>query len=267
MSIAGYWPRCCLVWSLMAFDCALVRAWPAQCCPRVGSKVAISLLGLGLWFSLVTGGVWLARYHRPLHRLHTVVPGRIYISAMPTAWGLAIAHERHHFKTVINVFPEDTPQRSPLLDDELRFVREHGIAYFGSPSDPDKADAFLDQTLQIAQDPQAWPILVHCHGCMDRSPAWMGIYRFVVEGRPLVEILQEIERHRGYRPKAGVTVLYNRVLPLRAGARYEADPTAQILRWAQSGATGPPPPDPALGAHLTDPKRVNPVTRATRTPK
>ena len=55
----------------------------------------------------------------------------------------------------------------------------------GSPSDPLEADAFLDLTLRLAQDPDAWPVLVHCHGCMDRSPAWMGIYRFLVEGRPL----------------------------------------------------------------------------------
>ncbi len=59
------------------------------------------------------------------------------------------------------------------------------------------------QTLALAQDPSAWPILVHCHGCMDRSPAWMGIYRFVVQGRPLLEVMQEIERHRGL-PAQGV---------------------------------------------------------------
>ena len=65
---------------------------------------------------------------------------------------------------------------------------------------------------------------------MDRSPAWMGIYRFMVQGRPLDEIMKEIERHRGYRPKASVILLYNRVLPPRAGSRYWADPTAMLLR-------------------------------------
>src|SRR3954466_780205 len=65
---------------------------------------------------------------------------------------------------------------------------------------------------------------------MDRSPAWMGIYRFVVQGRPLVEILQEIERHRGYRPKASVILLYNRVLRPRAPEHYDNDPTTALLR-------------------------------------
>ena len=111
--------------------------------------------------------------------------------------------------------PGGDAQGSPLLPDELKFAQEHGIRYLGSPSDPSEAasSAFLDQTLALAQDPSAWPILVHCHGCMDRSPAWMGIYKFVVKERPLLEVMQEIERHRGYRPKASVILLYNGYYP------------------------------------------------------
>ncbi len=111
----------------------------------------------------------------------------------------------------------------------------------GSPSDPSEeaSSAFLDETLALAQDEHAWPILVHCHGCMDRSPAWMGIYKFLVKGRPLEEAMQEIERHRGYRPKASVILLYNRVLALRGGERYKADPTAAILRRCAEGTIDP----------------------------
>jgi hypothetical protein len=83
---------------------------------------------------------------------------------------------------------------------------------------------------------------------MDRSPAWMGIYRFVVQGRPLLEVMQEIERHRGYRPKASVILLYNRVLPPRAREHYEADPTAAVLRQCAAGTIDPMigPPDRAV---------------------
>ena len=183
-------------------------------------------------------------YHRPLARMKVVVPGRIYISAMPTKRGLQIAQERRHFKTIINLFPEETAQRSPHLGDEVAFVREHGIRYIRSPSDPssEASDAFLNQTLAVAQDPSAWPILVHCHGCMDRSPAWMGIYRFVVEKWPLLDVMREIEQHRGYRPKGSVTLLYNRVLAPRAPEHYRNDPTAPILRQvAEASGDGPEP--------------------------
>ena len=160
------------------------------------------------------------------------------MSAMPTLRGLEVAHARHRFRTIINLFPEDTPLRSPLLPDELKFAREHGIHYVGSPSDPSEpaSNAFLDQTLALAQDPAAWPILVHCHGCMDRSPAWMGIYDFVVKERPLLTVMQKIERHRGYRPKASVILLYNRVLPKRTAGRYWSDATASLLRRCAGGA-------------------------------
>jgi protein tyrosine phosphatase (PTP) superfamily phosphohydrolase (DUF442 family) len=236
----GYWPRWAMIWALFAFNLGIV----IELAPAVRSKGRLLRaipLAAAAWLAMVVAAVWLSWYHRPLARLKVVVPDRIYISAMPTWRGLEPAQARHGFRTIINLFPEDTPQGSPLLADELKFAREHDIKYVGSPSDPSEAasSAFLDQTLALAQDRAAWPILVHCHGCMDRSPAWMGIYRFVVEGRPLLEIMQEIERHRGYRPKASVTLLYNRVLPLRAPARYWADPTAAILRRCAEGTADP----------------------------
>ena len=227
----GYWPRCFMILGILAFDLVLLVELARGLRLTIRSAVALPVCA-AYWWVLVLAGIGITWYHRPLARLKVVEPGRIYLSAMPTLRGLEVANSRHHFRTIINLFPEDTDQRSPLLEDELKFAREHGIHYVGSPSDPSEAasNAFLDDTLALAQDPSAWPILVHCHGSMDRSPAWMGIYRFVVQKRPLLEIMQEIEHHRGYRPKATVTLLYNRVLPPRAGERYWHDPTALLLR-------------------------------------
>lgn len=237
----GYWPRWSLILGLLAFDLALLKAAAAIPDPRRTRRrtaVALGVSTLG-WFALVVGGIALTWYHRPLSRLRTVEPGKIYISAMPTRRGLEVAQQRLHFKTIINLFPEDTPLRSPRLPDELQFAKEHGIHYLGSPSDELASDRFLDETLALARDPKAWPILVHCHGCMDRTPAWMGIYRFVVQGKPLDEILQEIEQHRGSRPKASVTLLYNRVLQPRAPEHYAQDPTAQRLQENAKGTVDP----------------------------
>jgi hypothetical protein len=249
----GYWPRWAMIWGMLAFDLALVIEACAG--PKSTRRLLLALPAVALgWFMLVVGGVALTWYHRPLARLKVVEPGRIYISAMPTLRGLEVAYGRHPFRTIINLFPEDTPLRSPLLPDELRFAREHGIHYVGSPSDPSEAasGAFLDNTLALARDPSAWPILVHCHGCVDRSPAWMGIYHFLVQGRPLDEVMQEVERHRGYRPKASVILLYNRVLPPRAGARYWRDPTAALLRRCAEGAL-----DPIIEARDREQDRMN----------
>jgi hypothetical protein len=242
---SGYWPRWALVWGLLAWDLGLIRAMARRRDPAPGLEPAgrggrrwLGLASWGMaWAALAAGGLAIGWYHRPLERLKVVDPGKLYISAMPTARGLELAHRRHHFKTIINLFPEDGPWRSPLLSGELKFARDHGIRYVANPGETLDPTSFIEQTLEVAQDPEAWPILVHCHACYDRTPSWAGIYRFVVQGRPLDGILREMEQHRGSRPKASVTLLYNRVLPALMPERYAHDPTAQLLRRYAAGVT------------------------------
>ena len=232
----GYWPRVAFDLGVLAFGLALARTaptleWRKKLRPCLALAASTGILAIA--------GVSLMSCHRPLARLHAVVPGKIYISAMPSYRGLAIEQGRLHFRTIINLFDESSTQASPYFDDEIRFVREHGLRYLGSPSDGLESDRFLDETLAMARDPDAWPILVHCHGCMDRSPAWMGLYRFLVEKKPLEEVFREIERHRGSRPKAVVTLQYNRKLPPRAPEQFEADPTGQLIRRCLAGTKDP----------------------------
>jgi protein tyrosine phosphatase (PTP) superfamily phosphohydrolase (DUF442 family) len=259
---AGYWPRVAFDLGILALGLVLIRARPLwgasrRVRPRLGLTAS--------WAVLVAVGIGVATYHRPLARLRAVVPGRIYISAMPTYRGLAIERGRIGFRTIINLFDESSDQASPGHAEEIRFVREHGLRYLGSPDDGMESDRFLDETLALAEDPDAWPILVHCHGCMDRSPAWMGLYRFLIEGVPLNAVFGEIERHRGSRPKAVVSLQYNRKLPPRAPARFAADPTAQRLRRCIAGTVDPfhrpgasPPPSGRRVVTRVDPE---PATR------
>ncbi len=226
----GYWPRWAQIWGLLAFDLALFRSLGMQGFPRFRARMGWTTLAAGAWLVLVVVGVKVSWFHRPLERLHEVEPGKVYISAMPTYPGLQVAQSRHQFKTIINLFPEDTDQRSSRLPDEHRFVRENGIKYIEASASDNHSDEFLDLCLATVQDPANLPVLIHCHGCMDRSPGWMGVYRFIVQGRPLDSILKEIEAHRGYRPKASITLLFNRVLEARAPERYQADPTAALLQ-------------------------------------
>jgi hypothetical protein len=58
------------------------------------------------------------------------------------------------------------------------------------------------------------------------------------------EVMREIERHRGARPKASMTLLFNRVLSALARERYDRDPTAQLLRRYAAGAIAPAPAGP-----------------------
>ncbi len=236
----GFWPRWFYVWGLFAWAFAIVKVVPVA--PPRWSRAAI--LGLMVLFSLGLDftGRGLFWYQRPIARLKEVIPGRLYLSAMPTYLGLQLAQPRYHFRTIINLYPELTPEQSPYWHDELRFVHEHGLKYVGNESkDGTGGEDFVARTLELSRDPKNWPILVHCHASMDRSPAWVGIHRFVVEGWPLVDALREIERHRGLRPKAAVTVLYAQILPKIAPERCAEDPTFALLQEFAAGSGQPEP--------------------------
>ncbi len=109
----GFWPRWIYVWGLLAWALALLRVLPRHV--AVWSRRVIVAGLVSLWLGLDFTGRGILWHQRPLHRLREVVPGRIYLSAMPTYQGLVLAQERHHFRTIVNLFPEDTSGRSSPL--------------------------------------------------------------------------------------------------------------------------------------------------------
>ena len=109
----GFWPRWFYVWGLFAWAFALVTVVPAAP-PRWSRALIVGLMvlvSLGLDFT----GRGLFWYQRPIARLQEVVPGRLYLSAMPTYRGLKLAQERYHFRTIINLYPELHPGAEPTL--------------------------------------------------------------------------------------------------------------------------------------------------------
>ncbi|OJW22613.1 MAG: hypothetical protein BGO49_01115 [Planctomycetales bacterium 71-10] len=241
----GFWPRWVYVWGLLAWAFAMLRLAPAAGGGRRGAAIVATMIAVSIGLDFFGRGVFW--YQRPINRLREVIPGRLYLSAMPTYAGLELAQPRYHFKTIINLFPEFTPEGSPHWPDEERFAREHGISvYTQSPDDPTGLRS-IPESLALADDPANWPVLVHCHASMDRSPAWVGMYRFAKQGWPLDEAIREIERHRGSRPKSSVTLLYNRMLPRLAPERASQDPTALELR---EFAIGTPDPLEAMLARM-----------------
>jgi protein tyrosine phosphatase (PTP) superfamily phosphohydrolase (DUF442 family) len=239
---------------LILLDVGLLRAFdrPSASLGR-GRWAARAAMAAGV-AALVIGGRGVIGHHVPVERLAEVVPGRIFVSAIPSGAALETVIQRHGIRTVINLFPEDTPQRSPLWPGEERVIREHGLKLLQSTSDASRARAFLDETLRMAQDPEAWPVLVHCHACMDRTPAWLGVYRFVVEGRSLDSVMREIERKRGLRPKATVSMMFARELARLAPERFARDAdTPALVRNVAGGSDriGDGEPESTL-THLSD---------------
>lgn len=233
----GFWPRWVFVWGLFAWAFAILRLTP-QATPGKTRRVVVTVL-IVAWVGLDILGRGIFWYQRPISRLREIEPGVLYLSAMPTYRGLTLAQERIGFKTIINLFPEFTPEQSPHWPDEQRFARENGIALYNQPPTDPTGVKYVQEMLAIARDPANQPVLVHCHASMDRSPAWVGMFRFLVNGWSVKDAIAEIERHRGSRPKSSVTLLYNRMLPLLDAERAAADPTAALLKHNAKGTLDP----------------------------
>ena len=233
----GYWPRWCGFGGIASWAAVLLLSFPRLTLGRwTWPARGAALGGLGLLVAFGGFGFW---HHRPLGRFKEVEAGRLYMSAMPTAEGLELAHARHGFKTIINLFPEATLGRHPDSEAEQRFAWTHGIRYLESPGRVELNGAFLRETLDLTRDPAAWPILVHCHACMDRTPAWVGFFRYREKGWELKEVWKAIEQHRGLRPKATVFLLYHHVIP-RLGVTWP-DP-APFTAWLAGLTRGVPDP-------------------------
>ena len=103
MSPSDSGPGGSYVWGLLAWSLVLLRSVPSAPPGWSRSGIIAGLVLISLVLDFTGRGIFW--YQRPIHRLREVVPGRIYLSAMPTYRGLELAQERHHFRTIINLFP------------------------------------------------------------------------------------------------------------------------------------------------------------------
>jgi hypothetical protein len=238
----GYWPRWGMIAAMIIALAAIVNQLPSVTTQvsgvSQGHRRRMAILCGVFVLAVVQSGYYLHWLHWPIPRFKVIIPGQLYVSAMPPPKGLALANERHQFETIINLFNEDTPQRHPNYPAEVAYAKSHGIKYVRAEG-KSYGSAFVESTFAEARNPENWPVLVHCHGNMDRTPAWLGMYRFHFQGWSLSEVFAAIERHRGYRPKGGTSVLYTDVLSKIDPERWAKDPVARRLEVYTKGYSQP----------------------------
>jgi tyrosine-protein phosphatase SIW14 len=82
-------------------------------------------------------------------------------------------------KTVINLRGEDEKSRVEEEEAKAAGVRYYSVPLpgFGRPSDEQ-----VEEVLEIINDPQNWPVFVHCHHGEDRTGTIIAIYRISHDG-------------------------------------------------------------------------------------
>jgi protein tyrosine/serine phosphatase len=139
-------------------------------------------------------------------RLHEVVPGRFYRSGQMTVVGFEDALERLHIRTVINVqneFP-DPDLRLSFLDGrtekESAICRRHGVKYILLEPDlvsrravPGKQPEVIAPFLEIMDNPDNYPVLIHCKAGLHRTGCLVAVYRMEYEGWSANDAIEEMK--------------------------------------------------------------------------
>ncbi|HKB41500.1 MAG TPA: tyrosine-protein phosphatase [Gemmataceae bacterium] len=138
-------------------------------------------------------------------RLREVTPERFYRCGQLTATGFREAFQRYGIRTVLNL-QDEAPD--PLLREtyydapsvlESDLCREHGVRYRVLYFDllprnrlTSERPAVIDAYLQILDDPDAYPILLHCKAGLHRTGLLTAIYRMEKEGWSKGAALREL---------------------------------------------------------------------------
>lgn len=141
-------------------------------------------------------------------RLRVVAPGKFYRSGQLTAKGFRDAIDRYGIKTILNVqneFP-DPMIRFDFFDSrsisESILCQQLGVNYrFIAPEllprtqIPQYHPRAIDEFLQIMDDPELYPILIHCKAGLHRTGLLCAIYRIEYERWSIAEAVRELRAH------------------------------------------------------------------------
>jgi tyrosine-protein phosphatase SIW14 len=175
----------------------------AEAAPRMRSSLFRWTFGIILFISLVgiSFGYFRLRYDHS-KRLRVVTPGKIYRSGQLTASGLEEAIERFHIRTVLNL-QNEAPD--PELDNGMResdYVRSLGVRYAFIDVDlldkwqsPELEPTSLDGFYALLDDPDNFPLLIHCRAGLHRTGIFTAIYRMEYEGWTRDQAIAELKSH------------------------------------------------------------------------
>lgn len=117
----------------------------------------------------------------------------LYRGAQPHSDGFQkLAHE-FHVKTVVDLRSADEHAR-----DEEILVRAEGMNYFNVPmrGRGKPTDEQVESALRYINDPQNWPVFVHCHYGKDRTGTIIAIYRITYNNWTATCAISEAKHYR-----------------------------------------------------------------------
>jgi tyrosine-protein phosphatase SIW14 len=150
---------------------------------------------------LVGGPLAYASYRKAhIRNFRVVRDGVLYRSGQLSPIGLKTVLEDHAIKTVITLRDAYQPGNAPPDWEEEQYCREQGIGYYRIPPRnwwaPDgsvPAEEGVRKFLEIMDNPENRPVLIHCFRGVHRSGAFCAIYRMEYERWSRAEAIAEMQ--------------------------------------------------------------------------
>lgn len=146
--------------------------------------------------------------YRYAKRLRPVVEGRVYRSGCLTADGFRDAIHKYKIKTVINL-QDEAPDPAVLnhyfttrttLESEV--CKDLGVKFIFLPVELVNSRDFprthaptVERFLQLMDDPDTYPVLLHCKAGLHRTGVLAAMFRIEYDGWAPYEALRELKNH------------------------------------------------------------------------
>jgi protein tyrosine phosphatase (PTP) superfamily phosphohydrolase (DUF442 family) len=111
------------------------------------------------------------------HRLLTVTEGQVYQAGAMPLETLQKTIRKYGIRTVIDL-------RKPIKESEIEHtaLAQMGVQHFNLPSEQEPADETVKAFLEIMDNRENRPVLIHCHHGVGRVVLFTAIYRMEYEG-------------------------------------------------------------------------------------
>ncbi len=122
------------------------------------------------------------------HNFETITEGKVYKSGVIPPNELASYINKYHIKSVVDLrFPGTGDDvNNPEIPAELTAEKEaiakiKGVNYFNNGSDQVPVQKNLDSYFKIMDNPDNYPVLVHCYHGIGRAEMYSALYRIEYE--------------------------------------------------------------------------------------
>jgi protein tyrosine phosphatase len=145
---------------------------------------------LGIVFGVVLIGVGKYVYDMNInHNFETISEGKVYKSGVIPPDEIKDYVQKYHIKSIVDLrFPGTADLvNNPEIPEELTAEKEAvakipGVNYFNNGSDQVPNQKNLDTFFQIMDNPDNYPVLIHCYHGVGRAEMYSALYRIEYEG-------------------------------------------------------------------------------------